>query len=109
MKSVTVRDGEWQLLDCRPAWEGNPTWQQFVAFCWKDSQQHRLLVAVNYAETSGQCYVGLPWPDLSNRTVALRDQLSPASYERSGSDLAARGLFLDVPPWCAHVFDLLAT
>jgi hypothetical protein len=107
LKSATVPDGQWQLLDCRPAWDGNPTWQNFVAFSWESSQQERLLVAVNYAETQGQCYVRLPWSDLANRSFLLRDQLSPASYERSGADLAASGLFLDVPPWRAHLFDIL--
>jgi hypothetical protein len=109
LKSATVRDGEWQLLDCRPAWDGNSTWQHFVAFSWEGAQQSRVLVAVNYAETQGQCYVHLPWPDLPNRSIVLRDQLSPAIYERSGSDLAAGGLFLDIAPWHAHVFDVLAT
>jgi len=27
-------------------------------------------------------------------------------YQRGGSDLAAQGLYLDVPAWAYHVFDL---
>ena len=46
----------------------------------------RLLVAVNYGPTQGQCYVRLPFADLRGRTVVLRDLLSPAVYERTGDE-----------------------
>jgi len=32
--------------------------------------------------------------------------LSPARYDRDGSDLASRGLYLDVPAWGYHVFEM---
>ena len=35
LKLPAVRDGEWQLLECRPAWEGNWTSDCFVAFAWQ--------------------------------------------------------------------------
>ena len=31
LKRPEVRDGRWQLLELRPAWEGNPTWDRFLA------------------------------------------------------------------------------
>jgi hypothetical protein len=61
---------------------------------------------VNYAGKQGQCYVRLPFPDLSGRAVQLKDLLGPASYDRDGSDLVSRGLYLDVPAWSYHAFDL---
>ena len=65
-----------------------------------------LLVAVNYAANQSQCYVRLPWADLRGKTVRLRDRMSAAVYDRSGDDLAARGLYLDVPAWGYHVFEV---
>ena len=38
--------------------------------------------------------------------VILTDQMGAASYEREGGDLASRGLFLDMPGWSYHVFEL---
>jgi hypothetical protein len=61
---------------------------------------------VNYAGNQGQCYVRLPFADLAGRAVRLRDLMSPAVYERDGNDLLARGLYLDLPPWGRHVFEL---
>jgi glycosidase len=101
-----LRDGNWQWLDCSPAWDGNPTWDRFLVFCWQ-RDNHRLLVTVNYGPTRGQCYVKLPGAGIRGRKLLLRDLMSPAQYERDGDDLAARGLYLDVPEWGYHVFEIL--
>jgi glycosidase len=101
-----VRDGAWRLLDRRPAWDGNPTWERFVTFAW-EAPGRRLFVAVNYGPRPGQCYVAWPFTDLEGRLVVLQDLLVPtARYERDGRDLAQRGLYLDVPPWGHHVFEV---
>jgi glycosidase len=102
-----VRDGDWALAEVMPAWDGNPTSEQFVAFTWaRDGEQ--LLAVVNYAPRAGQCYVRPVFaPQLEGTTVVLRDLVEPTlRYERDGSELARRGLYLDVPAWRAHVFDV---
>jgi glycosidase len=101
-----VRDGQWRLLSCRPVWDGNPTWERFIAFAWDGPGPERLLVAVNYGPTQGQCYAEVPWPALHGRPAVLTDQLGDARYERAGDDLLDRGLYLDVPAWHVHVFDV---
>jgi hypothetical protein len=98
-----ARGGSWRLCVCRPAWEGNPTHEGFIAFA-REEAGRRLLCAVNYAPTRGQCYVEPGWPDLAGRGVVLRDLLGEARYERRGDDLVSRGLFLDVAEWGHHVF-----
>ena len=108
MSRPEVRDGYWRLLESRPAWEGNATCGQFVVFSWELAGR-RLLVAVNYGPQCGQCYVPLPpaSPDLAESTVVLRDLMDPTvAYERDGGDLARRGLYLDVPGWRHHVFEI---
>lgn len=106
LRRRTVRDGQWRLLDCVPAWDGNGTWDAFLAFAWEGPGENRFLVTVNYAATQSQCYVPLPFPDLAGRTVRLKDLMSEACYERDGDDLLSRGLYLDVPGWGYHVFEL---
>jgi hypothetical protein len=65
-----------------------------------------MLVVVNYAPHPSQCYLNLLFPGIKNRTVRLQDLLSAACYVRQGDDLLERGLYLDMPPWSYHVFDL---
>ena len=45
LKRPEVRDGRWQLLEVRPAWEGNPTWDRFLAFAWEGDTNQRLLIS----------------------------------------------------------------
>ncbi len=108
LKELVFREGEWRLLECRPAWEGNASWDSFIGFAWTTRECERRLVAVNYSDHPSQCYVSLPWTDLVGRTWRLRDQMSPATYDRDGRDLAARGLYLDIRPWAYHVFKVQA-
>lgn len=56
--------------------------------------------------TRAQCYVRVPFADLAVRTIHLTDLKSGARYEPAGSDLAATGLYVDLPSWGYHVFDV---
>ena len=104
LRHAEVRDGEWQLLECAAAWEGNGTVNNLLAFAWQTPREDRLLVVVNYAPGQSQGYVRLPFADLGSRPWELRDLLRDATYEREGDDLAARGLYVDLGPWQYHVF-----
>jgi hypothetical protein len=106
LRQPTVRDGHWQLLECRPAWDGNWTWDGFIAFAWNGPENRRVVVAVNYAGNQGQCYVRLPFEDFLGHTVRLQDRMSAAAYDRNGDALLAPGLYLDMPPGGYHVFDV---
>jgi len=101
-----VRNSQWQLLECAPASEGNWTWDCFLAFAWQGSNGERLLVAVNYAPNQSQCFVRLPFADLADGQWQLEDLLGNAAYEREGSDLQERGLYLDEAPWKTLAFSL---
>jgi hypothetical protein len=105
LRHPVVREGCWQLLDCRPAWEGNWTWDCFLAFAW-EAPDSRLLVTVNFAPHQSQCYVRLPFADLDGSHWRLEEQMADGAYDRDGSDLQRRGLYLDVPPWQTSVFAL---
>jgi glycosidase len=106
LRRPAVRQGDWQLLECVPAWEGNWTWDCFLAFAWNASGEDRLLVTVNYAGNQSQCYVRLPFTDFGKNQWRLTDLMGEAAYDRDGDDLQRHGLFLDVPPWQASVFSL---
>jgi hypothetical protein len=104
LRHPVVRKGQWHLLECAPAWEGNWTWDCFVAFAWQGGDGERLLVAVNYAPNRSQCYIRLPFTDLGNSRWRIEDLLSDARYDRDGNDLQSVGLYLDIPSWQYHAF-----
>jgi glycosidase len=104
LRQPAVRDGQWQLLECTPAWEGNWTNDCFIVFAWRNAKQESVLVAVNYAPNQSQCHVRLPFVDLAGKQWLLQDQLADATYKWSGDDLQGRGLFLDMAPWQASFY-----
>src|SRR6185295_18497967 len=55
LRRPLVRDGQWQMLECVPAWEGNWTAECFLAFAWQGGDGERLVVMVNYAPNRSQC------------------------------------------------------
>jgi glycosidase len=106
IRKPIFRDGQWQLLRCAQAWEGNDTWSSFLVFAWEDTGRKRALVVVNYSPHSSQCYVHLPFSDLGVKTIQFRDTMSAARYDRDYNDLLSRGLYLDLPAWGYHVFEV---
>ncbi len=108
LRQPVLRSGQWQLLECFPAWDGNGSCDDFIAYAWRDSNGARLLVVVNYAGHPSQCYLRLPFADLGRSQWHLRDLLGKARYERDGGDLQSHGLYLDAPPWQYHAFEMKA-
>lgn len=105
---VAGKKQEWQLLECAPAWDGNWTWDNYVAFCWFGNNQSPTLAVVNYSAFQSQCYLRLPLEELSNQpSWTIQDQLSPETYERTSTQLISEGLYLDLPPWGTHIFEML--
>ena len=105
LRRPEAHEGAWRLRECRPAWEGNPTAGHFVAMSW-EGPTGRLLACVNFGPTQGQCWAEATFGGLEGGRVVLRDLLGDARYEREGAELASRGLYLDLPAWGCHVFEV---
>jgi hypothetical protein len=101
-----VREGAWSLLECVRAWDDNRTADNFVAFRWQRKSGEWLVAVVNHSPTRSQCFIAIPLPALAGHTVRFQDLLSPVLYDRPGDDLLSRGLYIDVPGWGCHVFDM---
>jgi len=104
LRDHLVRDGAWRLLGVSPAWDGNPTHDGFVAYGWRLGER-RLVVVVNLGSTQGQCHLVAPLDDLRGASVRLVDRLEGIVFERDADDLAAHGLYVDLPPNGHHVLE----
>jgi len=108
LRMPLLHHGQWQLLECSPAWNENWTSDCFICFAWQDEkEQERLLAVINYSDHQSQCYLRLPFAGISNTEWRLQDQLSQVVYERDGTDMVSGGLFLDLPAWQVHLFSLV--
>ena len=70
--------------------------------------------AGGFPQVSGDIYelagsrraAGRPDDELAGGLVRLADLMNGARYERAGVDLATSGLYVDLPPWGYHVFEV---
>jgi glycosidase len=106
MKSPVFWEGEWKLLEAWPAWEGNSTNNCFVAFSWNIENYRMALVVVNYAAYEGQCYIKPPFYNLKDQAVRFKDLMSGAMYDRDGNKILSEGIYLDMPAWGYHIFEV---
>lgn len=107
LRRPETHEGVWRLCACRAAWGGNATWDNFIAFTWQGAgkqKDEKLLAAINYGPTRGQCYAEVALGDLEQGVIVLTDLLGDARYEREGRTLAREGLYLDLPAWGYNVF-----
>ena len=58
---------------------------------------------VNDADAPATEMVHVPWTDIAGRTWRLDDLLGGASYERSGDDVVASGLYVGLDARAFHV------
>jgi glycosidase len=98
-------EGAWRLVEPRGAWSGNPSHENFVASLWTSGEGLRL-VAANLSDGRAQCYLPLELPALAGRSWLLADALSDARYVREGDGLLSPGLYLDVPAYGHHLFEI---
>jgi hypothetical protein len=96
--------GEWRMLD-GSGWPDNHTYHNVLAWAWH-GEVPRHVVVVNFSAHPSQARIALPWPALAGRRWLLRDLLTDRAFDRTGSELAGDGLFVDLPPWGAHLLQV---
>jgi hypothetical protein len=106
MRRDEIRNGTWELLESVPAWDNNWTSDCFISFAWRIEGTRRTLIVVNYAPHRSQCYLRIPWTELAGKSLRLQDLIGTETYERSGNEVLARGLYVDLPDWGFNVFEV---
>ena len=107
LRKSALNNGNWQLLECVPALDGDPNYGNYICFAWEASDENKkFIVVVNYSAERSHCLLKLPFPDLAGKNWFLNDQFSDVSYERSGDGIKAYGLYLDEPGWKYYLFEM---
>jgi hypothetical protein len=99
-----VGQGTGELLRAQPAWHDNATHRNFVLVQWQRAPSSFDLVVVNLSGERSQCYAPVRPSGLAEYNWRLCDLLGEEIHQREGVDLAARGLYLDLPAHGAQLF-----
>ncbi|MEV4701757.1 alpha-amylase family glycosyl hydrolase [Actinoplanes sp. NPDC049316] len=98
--AAALRRDQWTLLGAT-GWPDNSTHRDLLAWAWHGELPHHLIV-INLSGHAAQGRVALPWA-LGGRDWRLTDLVEGSAYRRDGDELAGAGLYVDLPPWGAHV------
>jgi glycosidase len=104
LDTTAVGHGEFEILRPRSAWSDNSTDHCFVVVQWQSAPDAFDLVVVNLAAQPSQCYVTPTITGLARREWKMEDLLGEEKYWRNGTEMAARGLYLALPPRGAQLF-----
>jgi hypothetical protein len=97
--------GEWKRLDVKPDSDGS--WENLIAYRWRSEVGYRLIIVNLSSVTSqGRVYVTEELPPAGQ--YVFSDKLSGQDYVRDRDDIAARGLYVRLDPYRAHVFSVAA-
>jgi len=104
--SRRVRSGSWRLLEAA-GWPDNDSCRNLLAWSWDGGDgaaPHVVVVNLSGLPSQGRIPLGLP--GLAGRGWQLTDLLDDRGFERDGDELAANGLYVDLPSWGWHLLAL---
>jgi hypothetical protein len=102
----SVRSGEWRLLEAA-GWPDNDSCRNLLAWRWTGADgADAHLVVVNLSGRPSQGRIPLGLDGLAGRGWRLTGLLDDRVFERDGDELAATGLYVDLPPWGYHLLAL---
>jgi len=98
-------DGEWALMEADRAWEGNESHHNFLVWTWRYADQFKIVV-VNYSLYVSQGRLKLPIRSHNSGSLLFRDELTGMVYIRDPDEIRRQGLYVELGPWQAHLFDM---
>lgn len=107
LRSPVFHEGEWQLLKPTEEWAGNSSYRNIVAHRWSLNGEHRL-VFVNLSSDRSQALVPIDILTLAGGAWRLDDVLNDTSYVRRGNEMTGTGLYIDLPGYGYHLFEVHA-
>lgn len=102
LRHPVYHDGEWRLLEARARADAPALHRGLAAHQWRLGDEFRVVV-VNLTGQQTQGFVRMDLP-LAGATWELSEVFTGAVYQRDGDDMAARGLFVDLPAYASQIF-----
>jgi hypothetical protein len=94
--------GQWALWH-PTGWPDNVSFENVVAWSWALEDRHYLIV-INLSDCASQARIRIDWDGASTEKWLLFDKFTGTTYERSGGEIHADGLYVELGPWQYHFF-----
>jgi hypothetical protein len=97
-----LREGRWEPIEPDPAWDGNTTNENILAWLWSYNDE-RMLVIINYSKEPSQCSLNFDTKQIEEM-IELHDVLNDVKYSRSVQEINNIGLYVELQPYKSHIF-----
>lgn len=97
--------GVWTLLDVQSSGWDNPTYQSLLAWEWRGTVNHYVVV-VNYSDEVSTGRIFTEWAGYDEQLI-LEDLLDGQRYERQLHQLNHEGLYIILSNFHCHIFKVL--
>ncbi len=107
LRKPVFRGGNWKLLECISALDGNPNFENYICFSWQaNDESERYIVVVNYSAERSHCLLRIPFPGLAGKSWLFQDQFDDVCYEHHGDNIQTNGLYFNEPGWKYYLFEM---
>ncbi|MHA2297304.1 MAG: alpha-amylase family glycosyl hydrolase [Candidatus Hodarchaeales archaeon] len=109
VKQETLQKGEWSLNKVMQAWVDNYSWENLLAWQWSIAGDHNFsLVVVNYSpdRSQGKILIKFPSQVKDSDLLTFDDRMTMVIYKRGVKSVQGQGLFVDLLPFQAHIFNI---
>ncbi len=101
-KDEVFKKGSWKFIETLPAWDGNTTYENILAWLWVFERERRLIV-VNFSNVKSVCRIKFNIEPDENE-IELYDLLHNKSYLRNVEEITSIGLFVELKCYKSHIF-----
>lgn len=105
--SPVFHEGEWQMLECLPAWAGNASHGNLLAWSWQHAEDLCIAV-INLGQHRSQGRVPFSLAEIG-RTVTFTDNLTGAAYEYEATEIRKDGIYVDLDEYQSHIMQVSVT
>lgn len=97
-----MQSGEWSLLTPVSSWEGNDSFQNMLAWQWRDKTKAKIVV-INFSKYTCQSRLFFSIQS-KNKRMEFTDELTGIKYSRNVNDIRENGLYVELASYQSHIF-----
>jgi glycosidase len=103
--SKDFEEGNWGLCNLESVIENDSLYTNLISYLWWEDNKY-ILIAVNYSPYRLKAHVRIEQIKYGLNDWVFTDLLTGENFKYNGEDLDEYGLFIDLPSWNGHIFNI---
>ena len=99
------KNGEWTLCKVEPIDSNDSSSDNIISYLWEVEESYKLVV-VNFSSLLSRAHIKIDHINYGTFNWVFRDLLTEKQHTYKGEDLDEFGLYVELPAWKGHIFDI---